>query len=182
MMNRRSFIRCAATGGIVLALAPASLLTGCSVNGLSVAKAFIASAQAIVTADPSASYVADLDLAIASMQTAVRNWNGSSASCALTSSANTVAQIIDSIEPGSPVALLATVAVAGFDVLMAKLAPCTTPALTANVAGAHTASLHRGTLAYTATQKKLSAAFFPVHAYRGAFNQAAKTSGLAVRI
>ena len=163
-----------------LAIVP---LAGCtSAQAKSFADAFIASATAVVDADPTASYVPDLQLAIDSMKTAEAGWNGSSINCALTSAANTAVKILDSIVPSSPVALIATVAVAGFDALEAALFPCSTPALTARAFGGPRASLRASSRAYPAYKSTVAHAWFPEHAYRKQFNQAAKDSGLTVRI
>ena len=159
-------------------------LTACSSqDAKNFANAFIASAQAVVDADPSASYVPDLNLAISSMKLAVAGWDGSSINCALTSAANTAVQIIDGIVPGSPVALIATVAVAGFDVLAASLFPCTTPpALAPAAIGEPHSSLRASSKAYAGYKADVAHAWFPEHTYRKTFNQAAKDSGLTVRI
>jgi hypothetical protein len=159
-------------------------VTACSSqDAKSFADAFIASAQAVVDADPSASYVPDLNIAIAAMKTAEAGWDGSSINCALTSAANITANILDSILPGSPVALIATIAVAGFDVLAAKLFPCTTPpALAPAIAGEPHSSLRASSHAYAGYKASIGHALFPEHTYRKAFNQAAKDSGLTVRI
>jgi hypothetical protein len=159
-------------------------LTACS-SALDFANAFIASATAIVNADPTAPYVPALNQAIQSMKDAEANWNGSSVNCALTSAANTAVQIIDQIVPGSPVALIATVAVAGFDALAAVLFPCTTTAtaltqtLTTSVITLHSL---RSTVSYTHYRASIQGAIFKLRAYTKAFNGAAKDSGLAVRI
>jgi hypothetical protein len=153
----------------VAAVAVVVPLTGCSA-ALDFANAFIASAKAIVAADPNAPYVADLNLAITAMQTAETGWNGSSVNC-------------DQIVPGSPVALIATVAVAGFDALAAILFPCTTPPALASAAISEPHSSLRATSrAYSGYRARIQGAVFKEHAYRQAFNGAAKDSGLTVRI
>ena len=159
-------------------------LAGCtSAQAKSFADAFIASAQAVVDADPSAPYVAELNLAIASMKTAEAGWNGSSVNCALTSAANTAVQIIDQIVPSSPVALIATVAVAGFDALAAALFPCATPpALAPAAIGEPHSSLRASSSAYSGYRARIQGAVFKERAYRQAFDGAAKDSGLTVRI
>ena len=151
--------------------------TGC-VNPLALTNAFVASLQAIVDADPSASYVGDLDLAITAIKTAEAGWNGTTTNCAVQSAVNAAAKIIVQIAPNSKVAAIAIVAVAGYDALMAAIAPCTTVqgAVTSAPAGLRTAPT------YKVTHDKLAKAWFPERAYRRAFNEAAKSSGLAVRI
>jgi hypothetical protein len=168
----------------IAAVAVTVPLAGCtSAQAKSFADAFIASAQAVVDADPTASYVPDLNLAIQSMKTAENGWDGSSINCALTSAANITANILDSILPGSPVALIATIAVVGFDVLAAKLFPCATPpALAPAIAGEPHSSLRASSHAYAGYKATVAHAWFPEHTYRKAFNQAAKDSGLTVRI
>jgi len=168
----------------IAAVAVTAPLAGCtSAQAKSFADAFIASAQAVVDADPTASYVPDLNLAIAGMKTAEAGWNGSSMNCALTSAANVAVQIIDSIDPASPVALIATVAVAGFDALAAVLFPCTTMSAFAFAASSDPrSSLRASSHAYAGYKATVAHAWFPEHTYRGLFNQAAKDSGLTVRI
>ena len=172
---------------LFLGLFPVTVATsGCSQSdAINLANAFIASAKAIVAADPSAPYVANLEEAITAMETAEAGWNGSSVNCALGSAANTAVEIIDQIAPASPVALIATVAVAGFDALQAVLFPCTSTATSPAALVAHTVSGHslRNSASYASTKESIGRArLFPAHAYRSAFNKAAKQSGLAVRI
>ena len=152
--------------------------TGCSVNALALTNAFVASLQAIVTADPTASYVNDLDIAITAIKTAEAGWNGTTTNCAVQSAVNAAAAIIVQIDPNSKVALIATVAVAGYDALMAALAPCTTTVRAVSNAPAGL----RAAPTYQATHDKLAKAWLPERAYRKAFNGAAKQSGLDVRI
>lgn len=181
-MLRRGFLK--ALMGITLLLVPATLQTGCTPSGaqaLQMAQAFVASAQAVLAADPNAPYAADLTLAIQSMQTAIKGWNGSSTNCALTSSANIVATIINSVAPASPAALIATIAVAGFDALMAEIAPCTTSAMEMKALKAYPNNI-RNTVQYQTQRDKFKKAWMPHHAYVGAFNSAAKQSGLNLKI
>src|SRR5580658_4425528 len=117
MHTRRTFLSRLFLAAAALAMPG---LTGCS-TARDFAVAFIASAQAVVNADPNASYVPALNKAIADAQTALANWNDSSANCALTSAANDIVLILDSIVSSSQVALIATVAIAGFDALAAVL-------------------------------------------------------------
>jgi hypothetical protein len=178
-MNRRQFaIR---LGGILALAAVSPTLQGC-VNVTSLANTFIAALKAIVAADPTAPYVAELNLAIQALQTAVAGWNGSSVNCALQSAANVAVEIINQIAPTSIVATVAAVAVAGFDVLMANLLPCTTPApAVAHALGRASSSL-RTSGAYTAAHTRIQGATFKVHAFKAQFNSVAKDGGLSVRI
>jgi hypothetical protein len=158
-------------------------MTGCTAGqAKSFADAFIASAQAVVNADPNAVYVPDLNLAIAAMKTAEAGWDGSSINCALTSAANTAVQIIDSILPASPVALIATVAVAGFDALAAALFPCVKVAAPSTLAMVNIHSLRNSSPTYSTARQRIGQAWVPTHTYKAMFNQAARDSGLAVRI
>jgi len=178
-MNRRSFLKLSGTGTAIAVVTPMSLVTTGCVSVVSLANDFIATATAIVNADPTGPWVSDLELAIAAMKTAVAGWNGSSANCALQSAANAAAQIINQIDPGSTVALIAAVAIAGFDVLMENLAPCSTTEAKPMQAGSTSI---RNTPGYAAAKKNIQGAWFKSHAYRKEFNNAAKASGLSVRI
>ena len=146
-------------------------MTGC-ISVTALANDFIASLTAIVDADPTAVYVPELQLAIQALKTAAAGWKWSTVNCALQSAANTAAAIINQIIPGSQVALIATVAIAGFDILMSHLAPCTTPQLA--VKKFSSASL-RNTLQYVSIEESINNAHFwsKQHAYRTAFNNAA---------
>lgn len=166
----------------VIAIAPATLtVTACGQSDvLSLGNAFLGAAEAVYAADPSAPYEIDLGLAISSLKTALADYNGSSTSCAVISAANAAATIINSVLPGSSAATIATVALAGFDVLMADLAPCAAPA---NVV-AHTAlqSNIRGTAAYSDEKAKLSGGMFREHRWKADLNDAIKKAGITLKL
>ena len=128
--------------------------------------------------------MADLQLAIQALKTAVAGWNGTSVNCALQAAANIAAQIIDSIMPGSTVALIATVAIAGFDVLMSNLAPCTTTVFGTEMRQKYKSANLRATPEYAQAHAAIEDAHFwsKQHVYRNQFNGAAKESHLAVSI
>ncbi len=163
-----------ATGSVAMVA-----MTGCSVNALDMAKIFVASEQAFVNADPNAPYVGDLDIAITAEQTAIANWNGSTALCAFQSAANTAVAIIDQTDPNSQLALIAGAVVAAYDVYLAATGKSCTTALAKVSANGHTL---RSGAEYNTVHTHLEHAWFPTRAYRGDFNDAAKRSGLAVRI
>jgi hypothetical protein len=188
-MNRRTFFKQVATAGgkacllVTLPSGMVVMLTGCSAKGF--AQTFINAAQAIyATGLLPANVAADLEIAINAMQLAVNGWNGTSMNCAFIAAANAAAAIIDGIEPGSTLAAIATVAVAAFDVVMDSITQCTTsPAFGFKVPVAH--STLRGSASYNTAKEKIGGAHFnstKESTFKGAFNDAAKSSGLSVRI
>lgn len=155
--------------------------TGCSAKGF--AQTFINASQAIYNADPSASYAADLEIAVNAMQLAVNNWNGTSMNCDFIVAANAASAIIDGIDPGSQLATIATIAVAGFDIVMGAILPCTPAVAGFKVPVAHHS--FRNTSGYVTARTKIGAAHFDstkADVFVMQFNNGAATSGLSVRI
>jgi hypothetical protein len=156
-------------------------MTGCSLKGD--AQNVIDALTAIVNADPNASWVPDLKIAIADAQTAIQDWNGTSANCELQSAITIASAIIDSIPLGNTIDLIVTIAVAGISALLADLAPCTSSQLApllGRLSRPYTQHFHTGTQAYVqyygqfcdAPRWRMSSDF------KRAFNTGAKASGL----
>jgi hypothetical protein len=157
--------------------------TACSAKGF--AQTFINAAQAIYAADPTASYAKDLEIAVNAMQLAVNNWNGTSMNCDFIVAANAASAIIDGIAPNSQLALIATIAVAGFDVVMGAILPCTPASIGARfrVPASHTS--FRGTAQYNIAHAKIGGAHFEstrMSTFRSQFNDAALASGVNAQI
>jgi hypothetical protein len=165
-MKRRAAFKSILIG---IVLSASVYLTGCAFSVKSLAGDFLASAEAIYAVDP----IPELETAITALKTAIAGYNGSSTNCLLISSANTVASILDEIDPNSAVAEVAAIAIAGFDALLANLAPCNTPAS----AMPHKSRI-RGTAAYNSALSKLKHPMFPSHAFKSQFNPAAEKAGV----
>jgi hypothetical protein len=175
------FLKLSGTGAAVAVLTPSTLLlTGCSLKGD--AQDVLDVITAVYNADPTGAWAPDLEIAIQDMTTAIADWNGSSVNCELQSAATIAGAILDSIPLGLEIDLIVSVALAGVDVLLADIAPCTTTAEAKKLSRAYTASYHRGTAAY----KQYFAQFRAAQRWhmgadvKSAFNKAAKAGGLAL--
>lgn len=165
------------------------LLSGCSVNLISIANDAIAVTKAVLAADPNIPDAADLQAAIAAMQLAINGWNGSSLNCELQSAASIAADIINADFANSTAALIATVAVAGLDVLLENLpSACSTLVSHRLMARLHRKDYAvpglRATQAYANYHTALKGAYKwrLSHDFESSFNKAAKTSGLSINL
>jgi hypothetical protein len=183
-MNRRELLKLGAKVS-ALALGGGSILgfAGCSVKPL--VQTFIDAAQAVYNTNLlPANVQADLGLAIEAANVAMQGWNGTSVNCALSSAAQAIVAIIADIDPGSQLAEVAAVVDAAFAVVASSLLPCTTVTAAAplHLSRAYAVDNYIGKPAYNAAKSRIQSSHDMPRAIRGAFNDAAKVSGLSARI
>jgi hypothetical protein len=175
MQNRRMFLKMSAGAAVAVLVMPT---TGCSLKGD--AQDVLDTITAIYNADPTAVWAPDLKIAIADMTTAIADWNGSSVNCELQSAATIAAAILDSIPLGATIDLIVTIALAGINVLLGDIAPCTTTGLSKKLSRAYSGGFHSSTPAYAqyCTQFRSAPKWRVGADVKSAFNKAAKASGV----
>jgi hypothetical protein len=180
MLDRRKFLKFSTTGAAVAVLAPSTImLTGC--NYKADAQAALDTLIAIYNANPTAPWAADLQIAIQDATTAIADWNGSSVNCELQSAFQIAGAILDSIPLGGQIDLIVTIALAGINVLLSEIAPCTATGLAKKLSRAYNGHLHSTTAVYQTYYAKFhgAAKWHQGADIRNAFNAAAKSSGVA---
>jgi hypothetical protein len=132
MINRREF----AVGAGVVSIAPAVLITGCSVNIKALLNTVLDAAAAVIrVAEPNAPWLPELTAAIAALKQAEASWQSGAPADVVIAALNTVEAVLAVIPMTAKYSALIDVLVAGIEAVLAALSPnqgATSPHLAMN--------------------------------------------------